>query len=112
MSSTADLLFMWEEVCESMDIFFYRMWTLETTCQEKEKLLSDERGKLQKLKEDFKYNLRLLAERDQELDRYDASFTGIKNKGEPCWSLVIFYLYSIDSRKLSCRTRAFHFIFC
>ena len=54
----------------------FRIESLESTLQEKEKQLSEERGRFQKLKEDFKYNLRLLGERDQELDRYDTTFTG------------------------------------
>ena len=53
-----------------------RIEFLESTLQEKEKQLSEERGRFQKLKEDFKYNLKLLGERDQELDRYDTTFTG------------------------------------
>ena len=55
---------------------FFRIESLESTLQEKEKQLSEEREKFQKLKEDFKYNLRLLGERDQELDRYDTTFAG------------------------------------
>ena len=54
----------------------FRIESLEAALQEKEKQLSEERGKFQKLKEDFKYNLRLLGERDQELDRYDTTFAG------------------------------------
>ena len=54
----------------------FRIESLESTLQEKEKQLSEEREKFQKLKEDFKYNLRLLGERDQELDRYDTTFAG------------------------------------
>ena len=64
------------------DIF--RIESLESTLQEKEKQLSEEREKFQKLKEDFKYNLRLLGERDQELDRYDTTFAG-KILDSPTW---------------------------
>lgn len=55
-----------------------RIESLESTLQEKERQLSEERGKFQKLKEDFKYNLKLLGERDQELDRYDTTFADLK----------------------------------
>lgn len=35
-----------------------------------------EREKFQELKEHFKYNLKLLEERDQELEKYDISYSG------------------------------------
>ena len=66
-------------VCSILRVIF-RIESLESTLQEKEKQLSEEREKFQKLKEDFKYNLRLLGERDQELDRYDTSFAGKDHK--------------------------------
>ena len=44
--------------------------------EEKKTALKEERSKFDKLKEDFKYNLRLLSERDAELARYDALFAG------------------------------------
>ena len=53
-----------------------RICTLEVACQEKDKQFTEERNKFQKLKEDFKYNLKLLEERDHELDRYDKTFSG------------------------------------
>ncbi|KAJ8037533.1 Coiled-coil domain-containing protein 57 [Holothuria leucospilota] len=46
---------------------------LESTLREKETLLIEEKEKFMKLKDDFKYNLKLLNERDQELERYDAT---------------------------------------
>ena len=36
------------------------------------------RERLAKLKEDFTYNLRLLEERDAELERYDAAFASLR----------------------------------
>lgn len=45
--------------------------------KDKDKQLKEEKAKLCKLKEDFKYNLKLLEERDQELERYDLIFTGM-----------------------------------
>ncbi|XP_053383312.1 coiled-coil domain-containing protein 57-like [Mercenaria mercenaria] len=62
----------WKQVTEQ------RINALEHACQEKERQLTEQREKFQKLKEDFKYNLRLLEQRDQELDRYDATFSDIK----------------------------------
>ena len=58
-------------------MLYFRIQSLEASCEEKEKQLNEERGKFSKLKEDFKYNLKLLEERDAELDRYDASFAGM-----------------------------------
>ncbi|XP_052770763.1 coiled-coil domain-containing protein 57-like isoform X1 [Mya arenaria] len=73
----------WREIAaqkerEWKDITEHRIETLEQACQEKDRQLTEERGKFLKLKEDFKYNLRLLEERDTELDRYDASFADLK----------------------------------
>ena len=53
-----------------------RVQSLEVALQEKNTALKEQRGKFDKLKEDFKYNLRLLGERDAELARYDALFAG------------------------------------
>ncbi|XP_067671855.1 coiled-coil domain-containing protein 57-like isoform X2 [Haliotis asinina] len=55
-----------------------RVESLEKACREKEQALAAERTKLTKLKEDFKYNLKLLEERDQELQAYDANFTELR----------------------------------
>jgi hypothetical protein len=58
--------------------FTFRLQTLEEVLADKDKQLSQMNVMLQKLKEDFKYNLKLLEERDQELERYDLGFSGIK----------------------------------
>lgn len=54
----------------------YRIETLEEALNGKEKELQEEKAKFSKLKEDFKYNLKVLEERDQELERYDITFSG------------------------------------
>ena len=62
----------------------YRVQSLEVALQEKHSALKEQRSKFDKLKEDFKYNLRLLGERDAELARYDALFAGelcVKHSG-------------------------------
>ncbi|XP_071815250.1 coiled-coil domain-containing protein 57-like isoform X2 [Apostichopus japonicus] len=51
---------------------------VEAALKEKEKLLKEATEKFSKLKDDFKYNLKLLMERDQELERYDAVIGKIK----------------------------------
>ncbi|KAL8592659.1 hypothetical protein ACOMHN_037599 [Nucella lapillus] len=62
----------WKEISEK------RLQALEATLLQKDEQLAQQAGMLQKLKEDFKYNLKLLEERDQELERYDISFTDLK----------------------------------
>ena len=57
-------------------LLYFRVETLEAAYSEKEKQLSEEKSKFIKLKEDFKYNLKILTERDQELERYDKIFVG------------------------------------
>lgn len=53
--------------------------SLQNTLKEKERQLNNERVRFRKLKEDFEYNLKLLEERDQELQRYDALFSQVRN---------------------------------
>ncbi|XP_074647544.1 coiled-coil domain-containing protein 57-like [Tubulanus polymorphus] len=57
-----------------------RTQTLEAAFREKEKLYVEEHNRFIKLKEDFKYNLKLLEDRDKELDKYDVLFNDIKAK--------------------------------
>ncbi|KAL1514532.1 hypothetical protein AB1Y20_003629 [Prymnesium parvum] len=64
---------------ELHDINEYRIQTLEALLQDKERELSDGKARLGKLRDDFNYNLKLLSERDAELERYDASFTHLKS---------------------------------
>ena len=53
--------------------------SLQSAVKEKERQLSNEKVRFRKLKEDFEYNLKLLEERDQELQRYDALFLQVRN---------------------------------
>ena len=64
---------------ELHDINEYRIHTLETLLQEKERELAEHKQQKAKLKEDFNYNLKLLEERDGELERYDSSFSSLKS---------------------------------
>ncbi|XP_062448070.1 coiled-coil domain-containing protein 57 [Rhea pennata] len=50
----------------------------KTTLQDVRKQLQDMHKKFNKLKEDFVYNLRILEERDKELERYDIVVTHLK----------------------------------
>ncbi|GFR91486.1 coiled-coil domain-containing protein 57-like [Elysia marginata] len=62
----------WREVLES------RIESLESTLVQKDKVLFDEKSKFHELKEHFKYNLKLLEERDRELEKYDISFQEVR----------------------------------
>lgn len=53
--------------------------SLQSALKEKEQQLNNEKLRFRKLKEDFEYNLKLLEERDQELQRYDALFSQVRN---------------------------------
>ncbi|KAI8794762.1 coiled-coil domain-containing protein 57 isoform X1 [Biomphalaria glabrata] len=63
----------WRQVLES------RIETLEKECETKDKALSETISKFNELKEHFKYNLKLLEDRDRELEKYDLSFAEIRN---------------------------------
>ncbi|XP_040606146.1 coiled-coil domain-containing protein 57 isoform X2 [Mesocricetus auratus] len=54
----------------------------ETALQTTRKHLEETQGKLQRLQEDFVYNLQVLEERDRELERYDAEFTQARRREE------------------------------
>ena len=53
-----------------------RVESLEAALREKETVLQQEKSKFAKLKEDFKYNLKLLNDRHAELDTYDSILAG------------------------------------
>jgi len=55
---------------ELHDINEYRLHTLESLIADKERESEAARERLAKLKDDFTYNLRLLEERDAELERW------------------------------------------
>ena len=57
-------------------IFYCRAQSLEVALKEREKSLEEYKAKFDKLKEDFKYNLKLLKERDAELSKYDSQSVG------------------------------------
>jgi chromosome segregation ATPase len=63
---------------ELHDINEYRIHTLESLVSDKEKDITEHKQRLQKMKDDFCFNLKLLEERDAELERYDASFSSLK----------------------------------
>ncbi|KAG6965941.1 hypothetical protein JG688_00006985 [Phytophthora aleatoria] len=68
-----------EKEKELHDINEYRIRTLEALLRDKETAVTTAKQKLTKLQEDFKYNLKLLEGRDEELALYDANFASLKN---------------------------------
>lgn len=68
-----------EKEKELHDINEYRIRTLEALLRDKETMATAAKQKLSKLQEDFKYNLKLLEGRDEELTLYDANFAMLKN---------------------------------
>ena len=64
---------------ELHDINEYRIRTLEQLLREKERTEGDVKAQLGKLQEDFKYNLKLIEDRDRELEKYDETFANFKN---------------------------------
>ncbi|TMW65974.1 hypothetical protein Poli38472_003739 [Pythium oligandrum] len=68
-----------EKEKELHDINEYRIRTLETLLREKETAAHAYKQKFNKLQEDFKYNLKLLEGRDEELALYDTNFASLKN---------------------------------
>ncbi|XP_033742493.1 coiled-coil domain-containing protein 57-like isoform X2 [Pecten maximus] len=63
----------WKEVTNQ------RIQTLEAAYKDKDRQLQEEKAKFTKLKEDFKYNLKVLEERDKELETYDLTFSELKS---------------------------------
>ena len=56
-----------------------RIESLDAVLKAREKELEEERSKFVKLKEDFKYNLGLLNDRHNELEKYDSVLAGAVN---------------------------------
>ncbi|DAZ96512.1 TPA: LOW QUALITY PROTEIN: hypothetical protein N0F65_008063, partial [Lagenidium giganteum] len=67
-----------EKEKELHDINEYRIRTLEGLLREKEVTANAIKQKFNKLQEDFKYNLKLLEGRDEELSMYDTNFASLK----------------------------------
>ena len=83
---------------ELRDINEYRIASLQRSVEDKEAAAASARAKLSKLKEDFQYNLKLLEERDAELERYDATLAQFKT--------VLRDQLLVDAESLNQRDRA------
>ena len=64
---------------ELQDMNEYRIRALEGAIAERDRQVMELRENFKKLKVDFQYNLRLIEDRDAELERYDATFANMKN---------------------------------
>lgn len=53
---------------------------LEKSLSQKTSELKEEKSKFEQLKQDFKYNLKLLEERDSELEKFEQSIASKKRK--------------------------------
>eukprot|EP00072_Mus_musculus_P054262 XP_006534298.1 PREDICTED: coiled-coil domain-containing protein 57 isoform X4 [Mus musculus] len=60
----------------------HRAQLQEAALQAAQNRLEETQGKLQRLQEDFVYNLQVLEERDRELERYDVEFTQARQREE------------------------------
>lgn len=56
--------------------FLFRLVALETTIENKDQQLAELNQKYNRLSEDFKYNLKLIDDRDKELATFDNRFKG------------------------------------
>ena len=86
---------------EWKEAFQLRVRALEESVVLKEKELKQEKLRFLKLKEDFEYNLKLLIERDEELEKYDAVIGKIK-QAEHVKTAEVSELYvKIDELKMN-----------
>jgi len=87
-----------------------RIQTLEAALRDCRKELTEEKAKMGELKEHFKYNLRLIGDRDAELQRYDTLFSG---KVIPKLSNVLYDLVKLPCYCLKGKlcTKFYHLIF-
>jgi len=88
----------------------HRIQTLETALKNCQKELKEEKAKLSELKEHFKYNLRLLNDRDVELQRYDALFLG-NIQHAYCSATTGYLCMHVTQKNLLCSDFMVKFIF-
>ena len=55
---------------------YFRLTTLEKTVENKDQQIGELNQKYNRLSEDFKYNLKLIDDRDKELATFDNRFKG------------------------------------
>eukprot|EP00736_Rhodelphis_marinus_P010995 Rmarinus@m.14660 len=67
-----------EKEKELHDINDYRIRSLEALMKDKDSKIEEWQKRFHQLKEDFQYNLKLIEERDAELDKFDVSFAQVK----------------------------------
>ena len=85
---------------EWREAFQLRVQALEETIVQKDKELKQEKLRFRKLKEDFEYNLRLVIERDEELEKYDAMIGKVKEAEHVKTAEVSELCVKIDELKI------------
>ena len=85
---------------EWRDAFQLRVQALEESVVLKEKELKQEKLRFLRLKEDFEYNLKLLIERDEELEKYDAIIGRVKEAEHVKTAEVSELFVKIDELKI------------
>ena len=85
---------------EWREAFQLRVQVLEQTIAQKDKELKQEKLRFRKLKEDFEYNLRLIIERDSELEKYDAVIGRVKEAEHVKTAEVSELCVKIDELKI------------
>lgn len=69
---------------------------LEKSLAQKTSELNEEKSKFEQIKQDFKYNLKLLEERDSELEKFEQTMASIRKnlyKNLPIFILFNFQMY-------------------
>ncbi|KAM6297467.1 LOW QUALITY PROTEIN: coiled-coil domain-containing protein 57 [Aegotheles albertisi] len=77
MEKELNYLLQWKEK-EGKELHTFQFLCQKKMLQDVKKQLQDMHEKINKLKEDFIYNLRILEERDKELEHYDVTVTHLK----------------------------------
>ena len=85
---------------EWREAFHLRVKALEETVVQKDKELKQEKLRFRKLKEDFEYNLKLIIERDAELEKYDAVIGKVKEEEHIKTAEVSELCVKIDELKI------------
>ena len=93
----------WREVAaqkeqEWRDVLEQHVNSLEMTLNNKEKELIEEKRRFDLLREDFEYNLQLVSERDEELEKFDALFGRMKEEEAKHNARVSELLIALDKK--------------
>lgn len=85
---------------EWREAFQAHIKSLQETISQRDKELTQEKLKFEKLKEDFEYNLKLLYERDEELEKYDSVIGQVKETDHSKTAQISELYAQLDEMKL------------